>query len=143
MKCTVVIDEMRDEEVVIYAHKRTKFVEEITRFVSSDNQKINGYLQGEIVKLDINDVSLFSLDCGKLYAICDDERYLLKLRLYAVEKLLDNNFIKINQSSIANIRKMKKFDVTIGGTIKVIFKNGQVDYVSRRNVKSVKERLGL
>lgn len=143
MKCTVIIDDTKDEEVIICAHKRNETVEKIEAFVNNDTKTFNGYLHGEIVKLNVNDIYCFTIIDGKLYAITESKNYLIKLRLYSVDQLLDNNFIKINQSSIANITKIQKFDVSIGGTLKVIFKNGYIDYVSRRSIKTVKERLGL
>ena len=58
-----------------------------------------------------------------------------------LEESLPDNFLKINKSCIANIDKIKSFDATITGTLAVNFKNGYRDYVSRRRMKSVKERL--
>ena len=143
MKFTVILDENRDEEIIIYAKQKTKIIEKIENLVKGYDKTINGYSQGEVVKLNLSDIYCFCTDGGKLYAICEKERYLLKTRLYMIEELLGNEFIKINQSSIANINKIQKFDVSIGGTLKVILKNGYTDYVSRRNLKFVKERLGL
>ena len=60
-----------------------------------------------------------------------------------LEEMLDDSFVKINQSCIANIKKIDRFKATVGGSLTVIFKNGHIDYVSRRNLKNVKERLGL
>lgn len=143
MKCTVILDENREEEVVIYARQKNSLVDEIERMVTNNPVQLIGYKEDEIVKLESKDVYCFLVDDGKSFAVCENDKYLIKLRLYSIEELLDNNFIKINQSSIANIGKIQKFDVSIGGTLKVIFKNGHVDYVSRRRIKYVKERLGL
>ena len=41
------------------------------------------------------------------------------------------------------VTKIKKFESTIGGSLKVIFKNGYVDYISRRELKIVKQRMGI
>ena len=60
-----------------------------------------------------------------------------------MEELLDNSFIKINQGCIVNINKILKFDSSITGSIKVILKNGFNDYISRRELKNVKRRIGL
>lgn len=143
MKCTVILDNTREEEVLVYARERTRLIDEIEQLAAESITQLNGFWRGEIVKLDIKDIYCFTLDDGRLYAVTENERYLLKLRLYNVEEMLDNSFIKINQSSIANISKIEKFDVSVSGTLKVIFKNGYTDYVSRRNIKNVKERLGL
>ena len=143
MKFTLILDKTREEEVLVYAKEKNEITEKIERLVNGDANTVNGYLDDQIVKLDFCDVYCFSIDGGKLYAVCENEKYLLKARLYSIEQLLGYNFIKINQSSIANIGKIARFDASIGGTLKVIFKNGYTDYVSRRNIKSVKERLGL
>ena len=109
MKCTVIIDENHREEVIIYAHKRNEFIEQIENMIEGKNQSLIGYLRDEIVKLDANNVFCFTVENGKLYAICEKEKYLLKTRLYVLEETLDKNFIKINQSSIVNVNKISKF----------------------------------
>ncbi len=143
MKFRFLIDKNREEEVIVYAHKKTKLVESIENIVKENNFELIGYADREAVKLDLADVYCFTVENNKIYAVCENEKYLLKSRLYQVEENLSENFIKINQSCIANIRKIRKFDASFSGTLTVIFKNGYKDFVSRRNVKNVKERLGL
>ena len=143
MKCELHIDKNTDEKVLIYAHEQNKAVEEIKSFVENQDIELIGYKDGEIEKLNPNKVNCFIIENSKIYAITDDDKYHVKIRLYNLEEMLGESFIKINQSCIANIRKIKKFDSSISGTLSVIFKNGYIDYVSRRNIKSIKERLGL
>ena len=143
MKFRFLIDKNREEEVIVYAHKKTKLVESIENIVKEDNFELIGYADREAVKLDLADVYCFTVENNKVYAVCENEKYLLKSRLYQVEENLSENFIKINQSCIANVKKIRKFDASFSGTLTVIFKNGYKDFVSRRNVKNVKERLGL
>ena len=45
--------------------------------------------------------------------------------------------------SLANLRKIARFEASYSGTLRVVFNNGDTDYVSRRNVRHVKERLGV
>ena len=80
---------------------------------------------------------------NKVCAVLKDETYQLKERLYTLEEKLPQVFVKINQSCIANIEKIGRFDASISGTLKLTFKNGWTDYVSRRQLKSIKERLGI
>ena len=143
MKCELHIDKNTDEKVLIYAHEQNKAVEEIKSFVENQDIELVGYKDGEIEKLNPNKVNCFIIENSKIYAITDDDKYHVKLRLYNLEEMLGESFIKINQSCIANIRKIKKFDSSISGTLSVVFNNGYIDYVSRRNIKSIKERLGL
>lgn len=143
MKLRIVIDPNRDEEIVINAHEKSHLVCEIEELVKNHSVDLIGYTENETVKLDLNDVYCFYTEDNKVFALMENEKYRLKSRLYQLEENLSDNFVKINQSCIANIKKIDRFKATVGGSLTVVFKNGYVDFVSRRNLKNVKERLGL
>ena len=143
MKLRITIDRNREEEILVFAHERTRLVDEIECLVNDYEKEIIGYKDGEMQKLSLLQVSCFIVENNKVYAITEKEKLQVKMRLYQLENVLGDSFVKINQSCIANINEIKKFDTSISGTLKVIFKNGYVDYVSRRNIKAVKERLGV
>ncbi len=143
MKCRTVIDKDREEEVVIYVHEKNSLSYEIEELVLGKSLELFGYKDKNIVKLSPSDVFCFTVEDNKVYAVCEKEKYQIKQRLYLLEEILDRDFVKINQSCIANIRKISKFDTSITGTLMISFKNGHRDYVSRRQLKKVKERVGL
>jgi DNA-binding LytR/AlgR family response regulator len=143
MKLQIVIDPNRDEEILIYAHEKTPLITEIEEIVKSHSVDLIGYAQDETVKLNLNDIYCFITEDNKVYALTENEKFKIKSRLYQLEEKLDNNFVKINQSCIANIKKIDRFKATVGGSLTVVFENGYVDFVSRRKLKNVKERLGL
>lgn len=143
MKCRTVIDKDREEEVVIYVHEKNSLSYEIEELVLGKSLELFGYKDKNIVKLSPSDVFCFTVENNKVYALCEREKYQIKQRLYLLEEILDKDFVKINQSCIANIRKISKFDTSITGTLMVSFKNGHRDYVSRRQMKKVKERIGF
>ena len=143
MKCYTYINENEEEKVLIYSKERTKLIEEIESLVNSSDIDLTGVCDDEIIKININDVTCFLSDNNKVYALINDKKYQIKHRLYQIEEMNLNSFIKINQSCLANKRKIKKFESTFGGALKVIFKNGYIDYISRRELKNVKQRMGL
>ncbi len=143
MKCYTYINDKEEEKVLIYAHDRTRLVEDIESLVLSSEVDLTGNCDSEIIKIDINDVACFISDNNKVYALIGDKKYQIKYRLYQIEELNLNIFIKINQSCLANKTKIKRFETTIGGAIKVVFKNGYIDYIARRELKNVKKRMGL
>lgn len=142
MKCTVFIDKEREEEVIIYAHEESSLIFSIKELTEEKTSQITAFSENEIVPININEVFFFTTDNSKVLAVTENEKLSVKLRLYEIEEKLPDCFIKINQSTIANIHKIDRFDTSVSGTLKVNFKNGAVDYVSRRNIKKVKERLG-
>lgn len=143
MKCYTYINEDEEEKVLIYAHDRTRLVEDIEALVLSSEVDLTGNYDSEIIKIDINDVVCFISENNKVFALIGDKKYQIKYRLYQIEELNLNIFIKINQSCLANKTKIKRFETTIGGALKVVFKNGYIDFISRRELKNVKNRMGL
>ena len=143
MKCQTIVDAEREEEVVIYVREKSTVSDRIEAFVKEISCELIGYNENTAVNLELDDVFCFTVEDGKVYALTESEKYRLKQRLYLLEEMLDVSFVKINQSCIANIRKIKKFDASFSGTLTVVFKNGYRDYVSRRQLKKVKERIGL
>ncbi len=143
MKLRINIDKTKEEEIVVFAHERTRLVDEIERLVSDNAFDLIGYCEREAKALLPSDIHCFTVEENKVYALTDSGKYFVKSRLYRLEEELSNNFVKINQSCLANVRKIERFDASVSGALTVRFKNGFVDYVSRRNLKKVKERFGL
>lgn len=143
MKITTIIDPSREEEITIVLQNKSELPALIENLVSENSVELLGYTDKLAQKLEIADVNCFVVENNKIYAITSKDKFLLKNRLYKIEQSLPSSFVKINQSCIANLKQIKKFDTSISGTLRVIFKCGYSDYVSRRNLKNVKERLGL
>ena len=143
MKCTLIITDEHEEEVVVYARERTKLVDDIERLIKDSAFELIGYSGDEAVNFSADEISCFTVEDGRVYALTDSEKLRLKCRLYQLEDTLSKDFVKINQSCIANIRKIARVDTSISGTLLIKFKNGHKDYVSRRQLKAVKERFGL
>ncbi len=143
VKCQTIIDKNHDEEVLIYVHEKSELSEEIERLVLGRSKYIIGYGEKEIVNINVSEVCCFAVLDNRVCAVCDKETFQVKQRLYVLEDMLGDDFVKINQSCIANINKIKRFDTSFAGTLNVIFKNGYKDYVSRRQLKKVKERIGF
>lgn len=143
MKCRIFIDREHDEETLIYAHERTKLVESIRELIEENAFELVGYMDREAVRLSLGDIHYFAVEDNRIYAQQGSKKLQLRCRLYQLEEMLPESFVKINQSCIANIKSIERFDVSVSGSLLVRFKNGYTDCVSRRNMKNVKERLGL
>lgn len=143
MKCTTIIDKNREEEVIIYAHERNDLVGEIEELCLPNSLNLVGYGDKSIIKLSLADIYCFTTEDNKIYARAKNEKIQIKQRLYELESVLDKSFVKINQSCIVNIKKIERFEASFGGALMVTLKNGYKDYVSRRQVKAVKERIGF
>lgn len=139
---TKIKDEKRAEEIICYYHEENDIIRQIEKILS-DEVSLTGYLDDEIIKLELDKIECFITYDNKTYAYVGNKQYVVKARLYQLEELLTDSFIKINKSCIANINRIKNFKATIGGSLMVVFKNNYQDYISRRELKNVKMRMGI
>lgn len=143
MKFTVILNSEREDEVIVYAKEKNSLVKSIEELVNGADNYFTVQNERGIKRITEKEAYCFYIEDKKVYALTEKEKLLLKMRLYSIEEKLSEDFIKINQSTVINIKKIQRFDVSVTGTLKVVLKNGYTDYVSRRRIKNVKERLGL
>lgn len=143
MKLNIIISPDKEEEIIIYTHEKTKLITDIENLINNNKISLTGHIDDEIIPIDINEVQCFFIQQNKLFCFVDNKKLHIKARLYEIENINNPNFIKINQSCIINIKYIKKFKASFNGQLMVILSNGYYDYISRRELKKVKERLGL
>lgn len=143
MKFSLFITPDREEEVIVYAHKHCEKTQRLQQLAEESVSELVGYNGTEAIVISPDDVFCAFSEGDNIYVMTEKERYKVKQRLYQLYGELSMSFVKINQSCIVNIKKIQKFDATLSGSLTVIMKNGYKDYVSRRQLKEVKERIGL
>ena len=146
LKCEIISDDKEREGVFIYAPADDADAQRIKAFVeslASSDQMLMGYGEGEARVLTPDEVYCVVVEDNRVYALTKSEKYQLRERLYKVEEMIGDDFVKLNQSCIVNIKMIDSFDASLGGSLRVKLKNGYRDYVSRRQIKAVKERMGL
>ncbi len=80
----------------------------------------------------------------RVYCVTDTGEYTLRLRLYEAEERLDKQaFLRISHSEIVNLRQVRRFDLSLTGTVCVVLKDGSTAYASRRYVSKIKDALGI
>ena len=138
----IVDDKYKNTKIAIYTNKLSDDITCLIDYIKNQKySKIYGFLNDTLYFLNLNDIFLIYSENGKVYAKTNENTYLLKYRLYQLEELLDNNFIRISNSEIINIKKVKNLDFSIFGTIKINFINNTYTYASRRFIKKIKDYL--
>lgn len=122
------------DEVNVIVDKLSK--ETLQIISGSKNEKVEVIEQGDLIRVYAN--------AGKVYAVTDKGEYTIRLRLYEMEERLNyNQFVRISNSEIINLKKVENFDLSFTGTICVKLVNGTTTYVSRRYVSKIKTILGI
>ena len=137
-----------DPKVEILTKEKNKLVESIILAVENVSEEEyplipvvgdNGY-----EFLSQRDIVRAYTENRKVYVETEKVTYTVRKRLTILEEeLTSGRFIRISQSEIINIYKVKCFDVSISGTIGVEFDNGKRSWVARSCVKTIKDRLNI
>lgn len=135
----------KETKVILVTEKITDDVNALIRKIADETPQILTGFQGDLLEiLDQQDIFHIYSSKGKVIAVTCRGEYLLRLRLYELEERLDKtSFVRISNSEIINLKKVKKFDLSYTGTICVSLTNGTVTYVSRRYVSKIKQVLGI
>ena len=68
--------------------------------------------------------------------------YRLNRSLQDVESMLHSRmFLKISRFEIINLQRVRKFDFTVAGTLKIDFEDGSFTWASRRFIPLIRQRL--
>lgn len=146
MQIEVKIDaEVSEPKVIIWANRMTDEVNAIIRRLSETEPKIiTGFHEDTATILDEKDILKIYAANGRVFAVLPSGEYTLRLRLYEVEeRLKQQHFVRISNSEIINLKKVKSFDLSFTGTICVILTDGSKTYASRRYVTKLKGVLGI
>ena len=146
MQVEIKIDSTYTEPKIIIM--TAAITEEINKLIDqlspNSAQIISGIKDGKIELIEQADLYRIYAGAGKVFAATDKGEYTLRLRLYEMEERLNpKQFVRISNSEIINLKKVKNFDLNFAGTICVELVNGTKTYVSRRFVSRIKTILGI
>lgn len=146
MELEVKIDEKYPEpKVLILTASMTREVQALIQKLSEQEpQLLTGSREDRLEILEEGGLIRIYASGGKVLAVTEQGEYTLRQRLYELEAQLDSRwFVRISNSEIINLKKVKNFDLSLTGTICVKLSNGTKAYVSRRYVPKIKKILGI
>ncbi len=149
MKVGINIDHSVEEvEVLITAQEQSRTVnalyEHIVEFDKKSLETLTAY-RDDIAKI-VNMTDVFRIYTGnqKVYIQTHQGEYAIRYRLYELEAALDKKqFLRISNSEIVNVKKIRDIDLSIIGRICIRFLNDTQTYVSRRYIPKIKKSLGI
>lgn len=144
MKLEIIRDSRLAETLIkIYAAHIDRKTQQIIDLAEGKSDHLLGVWMEKVYLLALPDIIRIYSEDKKVFLETTDKVYATKYRIYQLEEQLTKDFIKISQGEIVNIRAIQKLDLSIKGTIKLTLKTGGESFVSRRSLKTFKEKLGL
>ena len=149
MKVGINIDRSVEEvEVLITAQEQSRTVnalyEHIVEFDKKSLETLTAY-RDDIAKIvNVTDVFRIYMGNQKVYIQTHQGEYAIRYRLYELEAALDKKqFLRISNSEIVNVKKIRDIDLSIIGRICIRFEDNTQTYVSRRYIPKIKKSLGI
>ena len=146
MKIEVKLDANATErKIIIVTDAVDEEIQELMKRISRERpQMLAGFNGDTVTLLEQKEIIRIYASGGKVFAVTGGGEYVLRLRLYEMEERLDQScFVRISNSEIVNLRRVKGFDLSYTGTIRVALSNGDTAFVSRRYMGRIKKVLGL
>ena len=92
--------------------------------------------------IDENDIVTITSDGKQVRVMTTRGRCTARQTLQNVEKLIsDRIFMRVSRFELVNLAMIRKYDFTIGGTLRIEFENGMETWASRRYIPLIKQRL--
>lgn len=131
--------------IVIHTNEMTSEIEELVKRLTKKNDEVLvGYRNEEVILIRPEDIYRIYTEGQKVIVRTQKETATLKLRLYELEeRFAGTKLIRISNSEIVNLRKVKSLDLSMSGTITMKFDTGEKSFVSRRYVERIKKFVGI
>ncbi|WLD92548.1 LytTR family DNA-binding domain-containing protein [Alkalihalobacillus sp. AL-G] len=136
-------DKYEGSSITIQSNVWTEDLEAILQKLNGANAKKLVGIQGEqSILLSPDDIEFVYAENRKVFAVVEQATVELKLKLYEVETLLkDRNFTRFSKSVIGNITHIERFELSFNGNLCVYFKSGNKEYVTRKYVQILKDKI--
>ncbi len=138
-----VFAEIKEPYAVIYTNAITGEVMKI-RSILEIQEPIVTVADGErIIVLTPEETYMIRTENEDVVVYNKDRRYISDKRLYEMEALLGNGFLRISKSTIINLRMIDYVEPAFNGMMMILLKNGSKDFISRKYLPQLKKYLGI
>lgn len=144
MKVKIQISEdIKEPYAVIYCDRMTKEIQQLADQLSASDSIITVMDGEQMIPLKPEDIYMLRTENEQVTVYCEKKSYTTKKPLYKMEELLGKNFMRISKSTIINLKEISSVEPYFSGTMLLVLKNGNKDYISRKYLPKFKQYLGL
>ena len=129
--------------IVIHTRKITPEINQLMELFQSPGNVITVTDNDQLIVLEPSEIYMLRMEDERLNVYCQQKKYVSGKRLYEMERLLGNGFMRISKSTLINLKQISRVESSFHGTMLVILKNGNKDYISRKYLPAFKHYLGI
>ena len=144
MQVTIRQDLESGTAVEIHCREVTSETERLERYISRFDERLQATSEGNTYNVQIDEILYIESVDKKTFLYTTGHVLQTEKRLYELEELLDEKtFFRASKSVIVNLNKITKLKPEVTRNILATLTNGEVIVISRRNVKALKELIGV
>ncbi len=137
------VDSYDLESAVINTVKITEDIQSAIDILDNNCRVIPVACEGKNLILPTDKIYYIESVDKRTYVYSKEGCYEAKYRLYELEELLNNYFLRTSKAMIVNIRKIRSVKAEVNGRLTAELLNGERVIIARSYVKDLKERLGI
>ena len=122
----------RDEQINALIEKLTH--REPVRLTVLDNNNCPSVIEEK-------DIVFLSADGKNVQIVTRNGKFHAKQSLQSIEDISSDRFLRVSRFEIIDLKKVRKYDFTLSGALRIEFDNGMETWASRRYIPIIKERL--
>lgn len=145
MKIEIIVDDKADDlHILVSCRRLTPEIEKLLETLRMMNHQLTARKKGEIYLLDITEVIYIESIDRKCFIYTSDEVYESDLRLYELERQLEEfGFLRISKSFLIHLQNVQSLKADINRKIRITMSNGEQIIASRQYADELKKRLGV
>jgi len=146
MKVKIDIDEKhKGTSITITTDEWTEELQALVQQIQAEkHQRIFGIDGDQTIVLQPEEIDFLYVENRKVYAALAKKRLEVRMKLFELEQILHvHHFMRFSKSVLGNINNIQRFELSFSGNLCVYFMSGNKEYVSRKYVTNIKERLTM
>ncbi|WP_164670837.1 LytTR family DNA-binding domain-containing protein [Virgibacillus doumboii] len=146
MKVNIDIDEKNTEpSITIQTNEWSEELEEIVAIIKRKNrQRLFGVEVDQTILLDPKTIEFVYAEKRRVFACIGNRNVEIRMKLYEIEDILaPYEFMRFSKSVIGNLNQIERFELSFNGNLCVYFHSGNKEYITRKYVAAIKNRLAI
>lgn len=143
----IILNDIDNDEIEVIVNgkindEKVLRIVEALRSVDSQEKMILNDENKSVIK-DLGDIEYFEAIGSNVYAVVEDKKYNVKLKLYEAEMFSSKGFVRISKSCVMNVKYINHIEPEFSGNYLIISKSGKKLIISRsyfKNFKKIVER---
>lgn len=133
-----------EDEIIVRCAALDEQLMKLIYALKMRQDKITGYVEDKIVKLEPKEIFYFESVDNKVFAYTDKGVYEVRRKLYEIEDDFTHmDFLRISKSSIVNVAKIAYLRPIFNGRFEAKLKNDEKIIISRQYIVDLKKKLGI